>query len=128
MSDYAFTATELAAMQAHQAAHMMDTCTVDAWSAADNAYNLPNVTWTSGAAMACGYEVMQPDEAMATTTDAPVFDARLRLPIDAVVDPKDRITITKRHGVAVTPIVHEVVGDAERGPSGLVVKLRKVTD
>lgn len=128
MNDYAFTATELAAMQAHQAAHMMDTCTVDAWSAGTNAYNLPSPTWTSGAAIACGYEVMQPDEAMATTTDAPVFDARLRLPITTAIDPRDRITITKRHGAAIVPIVHEVVGDVERGPSGLVVKLRKVTD
>lgn len=125
---YAFTQTELTALQAAQDVHMMDTCTIDRWSASDNAYNLPSPTWTSSAALACGYEVIEPQELMRSTTDAPAFDARLRLPISTTIDPKDRITITKRHGVAITPIVHEVVGDPERGPSGLVLKLRKVTD
>lgn len=126
--NYLFTDLELAEMQAHQEAHMMDMCTIDAWSAGANAYNLPSPTWTSGAEVACGYEVIQPDEQMRTMTDAPAFDARLRLAAFTVVDAKDRITITKRHGVAITPLVHEVVGDAERGPSGLVLRLRKVTD
>ncbi len=126
--ELSFSAAELAGLQAAQQAHMMDTCTVDVYTdAGADAYNNPNPSWVSGSALACGFMATKDDEGNAAG-DVPVRDARLRLPIATVITSKDRITITKRHGVSITPVTYGVVGTPQRGPSGLVVALELVTD
>lgn len=126
--ELSFSTDELAAMQVAQDAHMMDACTIDAYSAgAADAYGNPSDGWTSGSEIACGFKQAKPREIMGTTR-VPEWDAQLRLPIDTAVDPRDRITLTKRHGVAVTPVTYEILGSPRRGPSGLVVDLVKITD
>lgn len=129
MSDeLAFSSDELAAMQAAQAAHLMDSCTVDAYAAGSaDAYGNPSPTWTAGDEIDCGFRPVRPREVMGLT-QVPEHDAELRLAIDTSVNPQDRITITKRHGVAVTNVTYEIVGDPQRGPSGLVLQLKKVVD
>ena len=123
-----FSTAELAALQAAQDAHMMDACTIDAYSTgAADAYGNPSDSWASGSEMDCGFEQAKPREIMGTTR-VPEWDARLRLPIETSVDPRDRITVTKRHGVAVTPVTYEILGSPRRGPSGLVVDLVRITD
>lgn len=127
--ELAFSTAELASMQAAQAAHMMDTGTLDRYTdGGATAYGAPNPTWPTGSAVACGYQQARPDEVQ-DASHVPVFDATLRLPIGTVVDPRDRFTLTHRHGVALaTAITHEFVGDVQRGPSGLVARLKVVTD
>ena len=50
-----FTAAELTAMQTVQAAHMMDTCIVQAFSAgAANPWNVLADGYTNGSAIFCG--------------------------------------------------------------------------
>lgn len=124
-----FSAAELAGMRATQDAHMMDRCTVDAYSdAGAGTYNYPQPTWTPGQEIRCGFQAVAVDEALAQGADVPTVDARLRLPIATALGSKDRVTVTRRHGAAVPPVQYEVVGEPKRGPSGLVLDLRKVTD
>lgn len=126
--ELSFSSTELAGLQTAQQAHMMDTCTVDVYTdAGADAYNNPNPTWVAGAEQPCGFMTTKDDEGN-EAGHVPVRDARVRLPISASVTSKDRITITKRHGVAVTAVTYAVVGTPKRGPSGLVVDLELVTD
>jgi hypothetical protein len=123
-----FSAAELAGMRRTQDDHMMDTCTVDAYAAgATDAYGNPVAAWTAAAPIFCGYRPVKLADQM-DLSKVPAFDATLRLPIGTAIDPRDRITITQRHGAAVTPFTLEIVGEPKRGPSGLVLELRKVTD
>jgi hypothetical protein len=71
----------------------------------------------------CGLDDTASEEMI--NAEAHVFDAQLRLPIDTEISNVDRVNITHRFGVMLeTPIEYELLGEAMRGPSGLVVNLR----
>lgn len=124
-----FSEDELAAMQAAQEAHMMDRCTLDLQVVgAAGAYNYELPTWPTGAESWCGFQPLAPDEVLDQGADVPVADGKMRLPLGTALSSEDRVTLIERHGVAITPETYEVVGEEQRGPSGLVVSLRKVTD
>lgn len=123
-----FSSAELAAMRSVQDAHMMDTCTIDVYTeGAANDYGAEVVSWVSGAAIACGFHPVATDELL-DSSDVPVLDAKLRLPIATVIASVDRVTITQRHGVAVPAVQYELMGEPLRGPSGLVCELKMVVD
>jgi hypothetical protein len=122
-----FSTTELSQMRATQAGAMYDTCKVLAYSAIQDALGNPDVTWTAGSALACGFEPVKPGEVHGSG-DVPVIDGRVRLPIGTSVDEQDRIRMTHRYGeVLASSEDYEVVGPVMRGPSGLVVSVRLVT-
>ena len=123
-----FSSLDLSAMQSAQDAHMMDTCTLDRYTdgGADD-YGTPTPTWVAGSPISCGFHVFKTDEVLGQTM-VPTADAQARLPIGSTLDPKDRITITHRHGVDVADVTYVLVGEAVRGPSGLVVDLKRVSD
>ena len=107
---------------------MMDTCTLLIYSAgATDAYGTPGDTYVETSVLACGYkptgtrEVQQGNEAV-------LIDGELRLPIGTTIKSTDRIRLVTRYGEAITPLLFAVIGQPAQGPSGLVVKLRKVTD
>ena len=82
---------------------------------------------TEFADLACGLEHLNPEEVQ-DTGEVPRIIARLRLPIDTVIDERDRIQVTHRYGVPLDPAqVFEIVGPARRGPSGLVLDLALCT-
>jgi head-tail adaptor len=122
-----FTTTELSRMQGTQDSAMMDSCKILAYSAVADDYGNAAETYTAGDEMDCGFDPTANREVM-DDTEVVITDAALRLPIDTDVSNLDRIQITKRHGVDVADETFEIVGNAERGPSGLVLKLRRVTD
>lgn len=122
-----FTTTELSRMQGTQDSAMMDSCKILAYSAVVDDYGNAAETYTAGDEMDCGFDPTANREVM-DDTEVVITDAALRLPIDTDVSNLDRIQITKRHGVAVTAETYEIIGNKERGPSGLVLKLRLVTD
>jgi len=107
---------------------MMDACTIDAYTdgGADD-YGNPNPTWVSGSEIACGLHMLDVAEVL-DASNVPTVDAKLRLPIATSIDPRDRITITKRFGVAITAEKYIIVGQPKRGPSGLVLELKAVVD
>lgn len=106
---------------------MQDTCIIQAYSATPDTYGDPVPTYTDGAAIACGFDPTGGRESWRPDMTALHVDATVRLPIATTLDTRDRIKITKRFGVAITAIVFEIVGLPQRGPSGLVVELVKVT-
>jgi hypothetical protein len=126
-----FTTGELEAMQSTQQVAMQDQAQLlERSSASDDDYGLPVETFTAGTLYDCGLDPSAMDEGM-DETEVVMMDAKLRLPLSAQddLDNVDRIKITKRFGVTLTAQpVYEIVGDPERGPSGLVLNLKLLTD
>ena len=126
MSD--FTAAELTGMRAAQTGHMMDTCTVDAYSETFNSFGEAVVTYTAGAAQDCGLDMRPGSERHDPNKTALEWDATIRLAITTAPNARDRITVTHRFGEALgTSLTFNVVGPIQRGPSGIRLLLKRVT-
>ena len=127
----AFTAAELAAMQTAQEAHMMDSCVIQRFATGDGddyGPGGPPAYTDDDAAIACGFKPASVREIMDGTQVA-MTAAQIRLPISTVLDNRDRIKVTKRFGVTLTPAeIYRIVGHPKRGPSGLIVQADSVTD
>jgi hypothetical protein len=117
-------------MQDHAEESMWDTCQVLEYNGmVTDDYGQPSpdyfLRWP---VIVCGYDGSAHVEVM-QETQVVLTDAVVRLPIDTVLDNRDRITITKRHGVALAAMpTYEIIGEPARGPSALVLGLRLVTD
>jgi len=123
------SATDLTHMRSTQTGHMPDTCVVQAYTQAFNSYGEDVGTWADGTTYACGLEMHPGSERQVQGYTAIVYDAIIRLPITADIDPYDRIKITHRFGEALaTPLVYSIVAPDQIGPSGLRLMLRKVTE
>jgi hypothetical protein len=123
-----FTATELTRMRDTQDGAMQDVCRVGAYTATDDGYNLPDVTYVYGPEVVCGLDLLRPNEQHASG-EVPVIDAILRLPLGTAIDERDRIRIEQRYNEALTvPQVFEIEGPVDRGPSGIRLDLRLVDD
>ena len=119
-----FSVDELAAMQATQDSAMQDTCVLLAHTpgAADN-YGMPEEAFTIRVVIPCGLDPTPSREML--NAQAHQYDAQVRLPIGVTINPVDRVRITHRFGVALAQsVLYEVIGQAQRGPSGLVLNLR----
>lgn len=115
-------------MRAAQTDHMNDTCVIRAYGSTTDEFNMPKPTYTAGAPMACGFRARTPKEVLQRAQVA-MSDGDLRLPIGTLLDPRSKLRITHRHGQALNPVEdYEIVGEPLRGPSGLVVLLRRATD
>lgn len=127
-----FTAAELSGMATVQTAHMMDTGVLQAHSATQDAHGQQVDSYADGVAIPCGFgyaplgrapEVVLED-GTTVTVDAQV---RLRVADGDAARAVDRFKLTHRFGEALnTPQVFEIVGLPRRGPSGIVLQLRKV--
>lgn len=124
----AFTAIELSRMQAAQESSMQDECRIGEYRSTADGYGNPSAEYVYGERVACGLELISPDEQQGTG-EVPVIDARLRLAYDTSLDPRDRIEVISRYGTELDDaLVFEIVGPPKRGPSGLVLDLRLVDD
>lgn len=121
-----FTAAELARMQATQVGAMQDTCVIlDYSSTDDHGEEVP--TWTEREVYVdCGLnekvsrEIQQADKTVIKT------NGELRLPIETVIDVKDRIQILSRFGQPVQQgnlKTFALAGKPRQGPSGLLIDL-----
>lgn len=122
-----FTSGELTDMQNVQSEHMQDLATVDTYSVTYNSYNEPIEVWTSGSGIDCGVEMTGGVERYKGQFTDLDIDVTLRLPINTTITIVDKVTIYKRYGVAVTPVQYSVIGNPRRGPSGLQVNLKQVS-
>ena len=122
------SADDLVTMRATQEAHMMDACHLLGYAAgALDDYGKPVVTYGNDLAeIPCGYSSKSRE--VMVNAQVVLTDAVVRLPIDTVIDARDRIQVIRRHGGAITPQTFEIIGEPQRGPSGLVLDLRLVTD
>lgn len=126
-----FTETELLRMQATQDGAMQDSCYIlrrtmhgpDEWG-------MEKFTWertTPAAPLACGVDPSAPREAHGSG-EVGLLDVALRLPLTTALAVTDRVELLTRYAVALDPsVLYEIVGPVERGPSGLVLKLRVLT-
>jgi hypothetical protein len=114
-------------MRAAQAAAMLDTGVVQTWAeGAADGYGQTGDTWTDGAAIACGVEIVGMNESRRSDYQLEVGDAVIRVPVTTTVDRRDRIKITKRNGTTLgTAEVFEVVGQ-RRGPSATRLYARRI--
>jgi hypothetical protein len=123
-----FTTADLSRMQSTQQAAMQDTCKIAVRVATVNVLGEPVYTWpVYGSAIDCGLNMRGGRERERQDGTILITDGLLRLPIATTVNVTDRIQITHRFGVAISPtLVFDVVGEPMRGPSGLQVELKSV--
>lgn len=126
-----FSADDLAAMRATQNALHPDTCKHLIYTqGVQDEYGMPAEDYLDGGAYPCGFQVKQSTEVM-DGTQVLVTAARLRLDaaLEGIVNNKDRVQITHRHGEALdNQPTYEIVGLPTVGPSGLLIDLHLVTD
>ena len=125
-----FTSDELSRMRGTQDGAMQDQCVIQRYVAAQaDDYGLGGQpSYSADAPIACGFKPASVHEIMDSTQVA-VKAAELRLPIDTVIDNRDRIQITERFGeTLLSPDVYRIIGQPKRGPSGLVLQLDTVTE
>lgn len=125
-----FSLGELGRMQGTQQGAMQDVCVLEQWTAGvQDDYGVKASSYVDGAELVCGLDLTQNDLDEANSAETSLAEGRLRLPIDTQLDRRDRVRITRRFGVLLeTPVRYELVGDPRRGPSGLVVNVRVVTN
>lgn len=122
------SAAELSLMRNAQGDHMNDTCVILAYSATTDEFNMPKAVYTAGSSMACGFRARTPREVL-KRAEVAICDGDIRLPIGTSIDRRARIRITHRHGTALSPAeTYEIIGEPLRGPSGLLVLLKRSTD
>lgn len=125
-----FHAARLARMRAVQERAMQDTCEVLVSSSTIDPDGQPQETYAVGATLRCGVDP-QPSREVMDDTQLVVADASVRLPVSAesLIKHTDRLRITQRFGEALaTQPVYSIIGVPVRGPSGIVVHLRLVTE
>lgn len=125
------TATELERMRSTQESSYQDACVLLRYSSDDAGdFNLGDDDWADDpdGEIACGFAPARSKEVQ-EEGEVVIKPAMLRLPVDTTIDRRDRVRLTKRHGEALAESVeYEIVGEPQRGPSGLVLGLQKVTD
>lgn len=121
-----FSSTELTRMRDTQETAMQDICVLQTFTEAADDYNQLIRTWSDSDPIACGFDPTGGREI--TRADATVVfsDASVRLPIDTVIDPAYRIKILTRFGEEIDERIFGIIGEPQRGPSGLVLDLQKM--
>ena len=83
-------------------------------------------TWPADAdAIVCGLDMRPGSERHGMDHTITNYDATIRLPFATAPDIKDRVKVTKRHGTALAvPLVYDIVGPIQKGPSGVRLLLK----
>lgn len=123
-----FPAEDLTNMRATAVEHMMDICKLQAVVETTDTFGEEVQTWPAdGAELTCGLDMKPGFERHGVDNVILNYDATLRLPITSTPDVKDKIKITKRFDEAlVVPLVYEIVGTIQRGPSGIRLLLKRI--
>lgn len=123
-----FSAGDLTNMRTTQVAHMMDTCVFQAVVETADTFGELVQTWPNdSAAVTCGLDMKPGFERHGVDNTVLNYDATLRLPIASTPSVKDKIKVTKRFDEALgTPLVYEIIGPIQRGPSGIRLLLKRV--
>lgn len=104
-----------------------DTCTLRRHiSNATDDYGLPVADHLETVNVPCGFKPKRVTEAMGNTQVTDIM-AELRLAIGTEINGLDQVTITKRYGDAIDPVIFKVDGTPIQGVSGIVVQLIKAT-
>jgi hypothetical protein len=124
-----FTPGKLARMQAEQVSSLQDTCRIWRRAGAPGVDGYPESEYFPDPDITvCGLEIASARNLHSGDYTAPTWEARVRLPLDTLIGPLDRVEILTRYGVAVAnETVFECSGGALPGPTGIVVNLTRIT-
>lgn len=123
-----FSTDDLTNMRTTQQNHLMDTCVLQACVQTADSFGEEVETWPAdSAALVCGLDMRPGAERHGLDKTVLEYDATIRLPIGTAPDAKDRIKVTKRFGEALgAPLIFNIVGPIQRGPSGVRLLLKRV--
>lgn len=104
---------------------MQDACKIASWTKSTTAYEPEGSYGAYGSEIACGFNANPSREAAGP--DATLTEAVIRLPIGTAIDETSRIQLTKRLGIALSPVQYfAVVGAPRIGHSCLTVNVKRV--
>lgn len=108
--------------------HMFSVVRRQTYSRSFNDAGQPVESWTEVATdIPCGYNGKQGSEESQDRLTIVKWDATIRLPADTTLDPKDRLKLTTVFGAALgSPIMFEIVGPIQAGPTALLLNVLKV--
>jgi hypothetical protein len=123
-----FSTHDLENMRTTQENHMMDLCVFQACVQTRSTTGALVETWpVDSDASVCGLDMRPGFERDGVEMVVLNYDATLRLPITSTPNAKDRIKITKRFNeVLAVPLVFNIVGPIQRGPSGIRLLLKRI--
>lgn len=128
MTDFSFSADELAGMREAQRDHMLDECVALVY--ADGTVNELNEadapTYTAGDPLPCGLDMRSGSERHGPDMTVIQYDASIRLPLSTSLKETDHIQIVGRFGEFHDTLTYEIVSPIQRGPSGIRLLLKKV--
>jgi hypothetical protein len=118
---------DFACLRAVAESTFFDTCEIGAvaahtWGSADTTAGDPDF----GDPTPCGFQPVNKGE-LGDGSQAPDLDGTLRLAIGTDITNIDRVKLTARNGEAITPELYSVQGLPERGPTALVLNLKRIT-
>lgn len=118
---------QLAHFRERQLLSLMDVCRRLQYSRTFNDYNEPIEAYTEiEIDVPCGLEQLVGNERGRSADTLTQYDAVIRLSIADEWDVKDKITVIKRYGESITPIVYQIVSPIQRGPSGIRLLVKRV--
>lgn len=101
-------------------ATMTDTCKLGLVTQdTSTTYETETVVWSTG--MACGFRAARMDET--DGAQASTGEAEVRLPYGTACTGFNRVQITHRGGVAITPIYYRIKGEPDAGPTATRLRL-----
>ena len=130
----ALSTRQLAGMRSIYSSLMADVCTIHTRTNTLSSSGQPVATWSVlGTGIPCGFE-FSPFKFRSREVGFPGEETaeilvRARLPLSYYdsVDTDDRIILTGRFGSTYTsPETYEIQGFLERGPTGLIVNLKRI--
>jgi hypothetical protein len=111
---------EVARLKSVQLDSMFDECTIDVCSESIDDHGDIIKTYTPSMGKSCGVQMLGGTETIRGQVVLATADAHIRLPLTENVTTLDRITVTKRNGVSVTPVQYSVKS-AVMGTTCLIV-------
>jgi hypothetical protein len=125
-----YATDELTALRDCAESLMDDACQLGTVSLTTSATGADVAAFTYAAETACGIQTLSGGERAEYRDGAMTVvqaDAKLRLPLDAVVTKTSRVKLTRRHGTAIAAEYYEVHGEPATGTTAIVCYLRRVT-
>jgi hypothetical protein len=121
------TADEFAEMEDTAESTFFDECYILRRSTTTDDFGEEQETWIADDdPVECGFEPTGAPTQIYEALEVTDIDARLRLPIGTDVDRHDHIRMTERLGQSITAEEYDVVSAPRRGPSALVLDLKRV--
>jgi len=121
---------DLATLRADYNASLLDTCTINAHTTSEDGNGRLQHTYTPGAAISCGYQPIL--RALARVEHSPDLTtaramALLYLPANTAIDTDDRVTITHRNGVSISPtLTYQLATPPVEGLTGTIVTIEQL--